>query len=580
MQYDKDYQELRKLLLAPEQDALDKIQEDIKQSRDSKVTDVAEVLSDSLRLSTKNDKTLSQSLQPAVEDCIQQSVKQDAQFFADILFPIMGPAIRKSIADALKEVVDSINRAMEQSFSKQAMKWRWQSFTTGKSYGEIVLKNTLLYRVDQVFLINRESGLLMQYTSHPDWQKGKDKMDSDAISAMLTAIQDFMHDSFNVQESDRLDSIDMGDSTVLLSHGPKATLACKVRGNAGHDIKSQMQEVLEDIHLNYFRDMEEFNGDRRSMQATIPLLQSLLLEKKKQAETKKQRSFFTSPFFFIFLLLLLALIAFSGWRYWESKKFNSYVAKLDQMPGVLITDAGRRGGRFWVKGLQDPISDINQLVDNKQIDTSNIDYQFTAYQSLEPEVILARAIKKLQIPATIDVQYEANILLLAGSLEDQKDIEWYQGLSFDNIYLAGVERIDSSAVTVKQPKPKIEDFLKENSALINAINETVFYFLKADVLQAYEQAKFAKLIDNMTLLDEKVAASPWEYTIVLTGYSDISGSQKSNDEIRLKRANYIRNTLLENNRFNLQVRVLQSVSTDGKRVDYKNRKVTLEVIVK
>jgi OOP family OmpA-OmpF porin len=55
---------------------------------------------------------------------------------------------------------------------------------TGTSFAEVVLLNTLLYRVEQVFLIERESGLLLQHVRSAAVRTE----DADMVAGMLTAI--------------------------------------------------------------------------------------------------------------------------------------------------------------------------------------------------------------------------------------------------------------------------------------------------------------------------------------------------------------------------------------------------------
>ena len=43
----------------------------------------------------------------------------------------------------------------------QGLKWRVESIRTGRPFAEIVLMHSLLYRVEQVFLIHRETGLVL-----------------------------------------------------------------------------------------------------------------------------------------------------------------------------------------------------------------------------------------------------------------------------------------------------------------------------------------------------------------------------------------------------------------------------------
>ena len=62
---------------------------------------------------------LTESLQEPVELCLRESINADTRSFANILFPVMGPAIRKSINESLKNVVQSINKTAELSFSRR-----------------------------------------------------------------------------------------------------------------------------------------------------------------------------------------------------------------------------------------------------------------------------------------------------------------------------------------------------------------------------------------------------------------------------------------------------------------------------
>lgn len=69
---------------------------------------------------------------------------------------------------------------------------------TGASFAEVVLRHTLLYRVEQVFLVHRESGLLLHHLT----AQSIAAQAPDMVAGMLTAIQDFARDSFQVaQES-------------------------------------------------------------------------------------------------------------------------------------------------------------------------------------------------------------------------------------------------------------------------------------------------------------------------------------------------------------------------------------------
>ncbi|WDN89579.1 hypothetical protein BuS5_02547 [Desulfosarcina sp. BuS5] len=69
----------------------------------------------------------------------------------NILYPVMGPSIRKGISSAILNMIHSINHVVEQTFSLQGLKWRIKALTTKKQFAKVVLLNTLIYQVDKSF---------------------------------------------------------------------------------------------------------------------------------------------------------------------------------------------------------------------------------------------------------------------------------------------------------------------------------------------------------------------------------------------------------------------------------------------
>ena len=178
----------------------------------------------------------------------------------------MGPAIRKAIAHTLASMMESLNRTVEHSFSWRALQWRWTAFRTGKPFAEIVLLNTLEYRVDQVFLVHAETGLLLQEV----WSEPRPARDTDQVSAMLTAIRDFVRDSFKTTDGDTLDALRVGDLSVIVEQGPHALLAGVVRGTAPRSLQSTFQNALERIHFQLGVELQAFTGDSAPFERARP----------------------------------------------------------------------------------------------------------------------------------------------------------------------------------------------------------------------------------------------------------------------------------------------------------------------
>src|SRR6188472_787698 len=213
------FDELRALLVGPEQRELMALQAHLLDPA-IQVRDVSRVLPDAIALRS-SDPQLTRALAPSIEVAVTASVRRDPRPLADALFPVMGPAIRKAIAHTLAGMMESLNRTVEHSLSWRALQWRWTAFQTGKPFAEIVLLDTLEYRVDQVFLIHAETGLLLQEV----WSEPRAVRDTDQVSAMLTAIRDFVRDSFKTSDGDTLDALRVGELSVIVEQGPHALLA-------------------------------------------------------------------------------------------------------------------------------------------------------------------------------------------------------------------------------------------------------------------------------------------------------------------------------------------------------------------
>jgi hypothetical protein len=120
---------------------------------------VGAVLPDAIQSRPKQDSNLAKSLVTTVETAIDQSITQDATVMSNVLFPIIGTAIRKAIQQFVQSTMSRMNGGLESTLSIKRLGWRIESWRTKTPYGEIVLRNTLQARVEQVFLIHRNTRL-------------------------------------------------------------------------------------------------------------------------------------------------------------------------------------------------------------------------------------------------------------------------------------------------------------------------------------------------------------------------------------------------------------------------------------
>ncbi len=408
----------------------------LKQLQDSqlKIEDLANILP-AIILQSSSNPALSESLQIPVEECIQHSIKQDANKFADALFPIMGPAIRKSINESLKAIVQRINNSLEESLSPKGLIWRLQALRTGQSFSDIVLQNTLIFKIEQVFLIHSETGLLIQHLHQDNIDVG----DSDAVSAMFTAIQDFVRDSFvgdDTNDKKNLNVVEVGDRTVWLEHGPYAVLACVIRGNAPLSFRNIMQNSLESIHALYGSLLQNFSGDSQELELCRSILQKTIQTEKKLEpnESRSQLIKFGS----IVLVIILLIGSYGYWNYLYQQRLKNYINMLDKTPGIVVISTVKQSGKLVIYGMQDPLAE-KPLQIAKQFDLTSEEIVFngTAYQDLSEQFVLQRLIRWLQPPDSVTISLKDNILHIIGHAEQ----DWITNVKNNIRLIAGIDKV-------------------------------------------------------------------------------------------------------------------------------------------
>jgi hypothetical protein len=400
-----DLASLREIIIGPTEGKLRTLETRVN-DRFAQARDISAVLPQAL-LQRADDPELARALSPPVERAITSSVRRDPKPLADALFPVIGPAIRKAVAASLASMVESLNRTLEHSVSWRALQWRTEAWRTGRSFGEIVLLNTLVYRVEQVFLIHRETGLLLQHVRGGPAQVE----DAQIVSAMLTAIRDFVQDSFRVTEHDGLDAVKVGELSVWIEQGPSAVLAAVIRGTAPAELRQVLQRTLERIHLEFAGPLAGFDGDARNFDTARPLLEECLEARFKTPEKGRRRG----------ALILLALIAvalavWAAFAYRDYRRWTTLVEALKREPGLVVISAERRGGKYVVSGLRDPFArDPASLVQQASIAPDEFEAKWEPYQAMLPPFVLQRARQVLQPPAGAELTFQDGTLTASGA---------------------------------------------------------------------------------------------------------------------------------------------------------------------
>ncbi len=377
----RELAQLRELLVGPERAQLDEIQSRL-DDPEKRATDLAQFLPGAIKAA--RPKALRESLEPVFEKAFENSVRKHPKELADAIYPVIGPGIRRSVAASIREFAENLNQIVEKSASLRAIRWRIEARVTGKPFTEILLARSLLYSVEQVFLIHRKSGLLLQHVA----AKESILKDADMISGMLTAIQDFFSDSFS-QEGQDLETVDTGRYKLWIQYGPKALVVGAVSGTAPTELKGVFRNAIEQIHATLYAELDSFKqGDVAVFDPARPFLEACLLGQSSPDRRRVPVIAWVAA-----AALIVLVIAFFWNRAHEQARWDHYFADLKHQPGIVVTAIEKRDGAWLVSGLKDPKApDPVALTRKDGLDPAGVKYQWEPFLSLNTAFAVDREI--------------------------------------------------------------------------------------------------------------------------------------------------------------------------------------------
>jgi OOP family OmpA-OmpF porin len=554
---------LRSLLLGVEPTQLNKLYERLDNPQ-VQAQDIGRLLPEAVILRSKQDKQLAEAIVSTVETAIHSSVKEDHNILSEAFFPIVGPATRKAISTALEEMMQSLNQTLEHSLSPQSLQWRLEARRTGKSLAEIILLRTLVYRVEQVFLIHKQTGLLLQHLVAPKVTI----QDPDLVSAMLTAIQDFVKDSFNVEKNEVLHSLHFRELTIWVEEGPQAVVAVIIRGKPPQELRLILRDAIEKIHLKLSSEINAFTGDTEPFAASKPYLEGCLTEGYKSAPKKN--------YTYAWSLLGTIAIACGIWGFLtlrEQFRWHSYIQTLESHPGIVVVNTKQQQGKYLISGMRDPLAvDPKTLIQHANLDPKKVMSQWQPYLSLDPRLVTIRSAQLLQPPKTVSLKVDNNgILHATGSAPRQWILETQKLWRF----IPGVTKFNDK---------NLQEFeLSQLELYKQQIEQETLFFLEGTTeLIPGEADKLTNLAIKINQLLDIAKYLGKEIRLQITGHTSTSGTEPRNNFLSQARANkilsYLNSQGINTSNFN-SVGVSSNLSLQPELAQAANRKVSFKIFM-
>ncbi|WP_166654147.1 hypothetical protein [Tahibacter aquaticus] len=479
---------------------------------------------------------LSQALVLPLTDALGRAAQEQRQGVVDALFPVIGPAIRKAIAESLRDFTEGFNRALESSFTPRGLRWRLESWRTGIPYVQVVLRHNLRFRLDHLFLIDRASGLVLARQSAADLPD----LDADAIAGMLTAIGDFVRDSVgggSEENTGTLDSVSVGEHLVWVEHGPRASFAVFLRGVAPAALRLILRQRLEQAHA-WLSDPLRGASAGVPDAGTDPQLQETLgLQRLELAAAADSAARDGAPVRRWPLLLigavLLALLGAWFWRDWQwQRRVDAVAQRLADWPGLHVEELSSEHGQLLLRGLIDadassPRTAMAELLP----DDVDIRTDLRGYLSSDDAIVQRRAQRQLQPPEGVHLAVRQGVLHLRG--EAAADV--LARLRQQAGWVAGVARVDASGLG--ESNDAQAPLRAEWEGLLQQLARQHVYFVRevelADAAAAAAlQANALRLVELGRLLQRPVA-------FTCHGHNDEPGTATINQRLRESRARWL-----------------------------------------
>ncbi len=513
------FSHLRHLLLGPEQSQLERLASRL-DSFTLQPHEIGRVLPDAIRLRAKQDDRLLASMVPVTQQAFARSIKESPQLISDTMAPIVGAAVRKAMRQAMRTMMQSLNQTLDHSMSWRGLQWRWEAFRTGKSFSEVVLLHTLRFRVEQVFLIHQKSGLLLNHVI----ADGVPGQGEDVISGMLTAIQDFVRDSFGETAGEGLESLRVGNLTVWIEQGSSAIVAGVIRGTPPLELRRIFQETSELIHAEYSEALQTFQGD-----ASVFKDANRYLEECLQAQFEKSRAGLPWIIWIFMGTLLVLLMMWIFQSHDKEQRWESFLDRVRNVPGIVITSAQENESGTVFYGMRDPLSqDPEELSTEAGYSPQQVSFQLEPFLDVTPDFVHRRAVTQLNPPNSVSMSVKGSTLVVVGEASH----EWISRVNFVGPLLPGVTDIDVNQLQ--------DTDLKQFETIRDKLEAVHVEFLSgAYTFLSTEQSKIAEIHQALRALEAQAHVLDVDLTVEVQGFTSPEGSRKVNQDLSKARAEYV-----------------------------------------
>jgi outer membrane protein OmpA-like peptidoglycan-associated protein len=330
----------------------------------------------------KHDK-MSRAIAPLVVKTIKTELNNNRDEMVEALYPLTGRMVKSYVNAEIKRLKAEINQDLERRITSNPLMLMFKGRAAGRTAGDIALADSQRLTVEEVYLIRRGSGELVQ--RWPQSTNGGGLSNSDIhMSGVITAVNEFA--SHALKDDGNLRGFELDDCHIYLRASPVYLLAAKCRGVPPVGIEAKLDEEFVNV-IERNRQIMDNVGT-----ALPDKLNSSLLEPLANALTASVDEFDApiataeragiNPLKILSWIIALPILGYAAWVGWTAYETNRVrtqvtdtIAATPEMSGYPITlDVSPRGRIVTLSGLAPNAIVKTQLSDRLSRELAGTDF--------------------------------------------------------------------------------------------------------------------------------------------------------------------------------------------------------------
>ena len=177
---------------------------------------------------------------PFIANAIKNSIHGAQDEMVDALYPILGKMVKRYVVKELEILSEKIDKQIDNAFSPELWLQYLKAIFTGRKPGDVILAGSNKPVIEQVFLIEQHSGILLGNYSK------NEAFDQDMVAGMLTAIKSFAKDAFSGKQED-LELVDYETAKIFVRNLRTFFIAVVVTGVVDKSYLSKLDDAVWDF---------------------------------------------------------------------------------------------------------------------------------------------------------------------------------------------------------------------------------------------------------------------------------------------------------------------------------------------